>query len=65
MHDIRFIREAPEAFDRALTRRGLAPMSSDILALDADRRAKILLDELTLDSVPTGAELAGAFSGSV
>ena len=45
MHDIRFIREAPEAFDRALTRRGLAPMSSDILALDADRRAKILAAE--------------------
>ena len=45
MHDIRFIREAPEAFDRALTRRGLAPMSSEILALDADRRAKILAAE--------------------
>ena len=45
MHDIRFIREAPEAFDRALTRRGLAPLSSEILALDADRRAKILAAE--------------------
>ncbi len=45
MHDIRFIREAPEAFDRALMRRGLAPMSSGILALDAGRRAKILAAE--------------------
>lgn len=45
MHDIRFIREAPEAFDRALMRRGLAAMSSEILALDADRRAKILAAE--------------------
>jgi seryl-tRNA synthetase len=45
MHDIRFIREAPEAFDRALTRRGLSPLSSQILALDADRRAKILAAE--------------------
>ena len=45
MHDIRFIREAPDAFDRALSRRGLAPMSSQILALDADRRARILAAE--------------------
>ncbi len=25
MHDIKFIRENPDAFDRALARRGLAP----------------------------------------
>jgi len=45
MHDIRFIRETPEAFDRALSRRGLSPLSSQILALDADRRARILAAE--------------------
>lgn len=45
MHDIRLIRETPEAFDAALARRGLPPMSSEILALDADRRAKILAAE--------------------
>ncbi|MGE0723622.1 MAG: serine--tRNA ligase [Alphaproteobacteria bacterium] len=39
MHDIRLIREAPAAFDRGLARRGLAPRGSDILAIDADRRA--------------------------
>lgn len=41
MHDIRAIRENPAAFDAALSRRGLAPMSPEILALDADRRGKI------------------------
>ena len=45
MHDIRFIREEPEAFDRALSRRGVAPMSSQILAMDEGRRAKILAAE--------------------
>jgi seryl-tRNA synthetase len=39
MHDLRFIREQPDAFDRGLTRRGLSPMSADILDLDAKRRA--------------------------
>ena len=41
MHDIKAIRENPAAFDAALSRRGLSGMSSEILALDADRRAKI------------------------
>jgi seryl-tRNA synthetase len=41
MHDIRAIRENPDAFDAALARRGDAPMSSSILALDGARRAKI------------------------
>ncbi len=39
MHDIKFIRENPETFDLGLQRRGLAPTSSAILALDAERRA--------------------------
>ena len=39
MHDIRFIRENPEAFDAALNRRNLSPVSTDILGLDAARRA--------------------------
>ncbi|NGM46821.1 serine--tRNA ligase [Rhodobacter sp. SGA-6-6] len=45
MHDIRAIRENPAAFDAALARRGLAPMSPDLLALDEGRRAKILAAE--------------------
>ncbi len=41
MHDIRVIRENPEAFDAGLARRGVSAMSSEILAIDAARRAKI------------------------
>ncbi|MBC7133564.1 MAG: serine--tRNA ligase [Roseovarius sp.] len=41
MHDIRAIRDMPEAFDAALGRRGLAPVAAEILALDAARRARI------------------------
>ena len=41
MHDIRAIRENPAAFDAALARRGLSPMSPDLLALDEARRALI------------------------
>jgi len=39
MHDLRAIRENPEAFDRGLTRRGLDPLSSVVLDLDQRRRA--------------------------
>ena len=39
MHDIRFIRENPDAFDAALKRRKLAPMAGEILKTDSDRRA--------------------------
>ncbi len=39
MHDIRFIRENPEAFDAGLARRGLEPLSAQIVAADASLRA--------------------------
>lgn len=39
MHDIRQIRENPNAFDAALARRGLAPRASEILAIDENWRA--------------------------
>src|SRR5215472_13393124 len=42
MHDIRFIREHPDVFDRALARRGVAPESMRLIALDEERRKKIL-----------------------
>ena len=41
MHDIRFIRELPDEFDRGLKRRGLEPESRALLALDEARRAAI------------------------
>ncbi|WP_448206518.1 serine--tRNA ligase [Azospirillum sp. sgz302134] len=39
MHDLRAIRENPDAFDRGLARRGLEPMSPTLLDLDSRRRA--------------------------
>ncbi|WP_298399198.1 serine--tRNA ligase [Sphingobium sp.] len=39
MHDIRFLRENPAAFDAALARRGLSPLSAEILAVDEKSRA--------------------------
>jgi len=45
MHDIKAIRDNPAAFDAALKRRGLAPLSSSLLAIDEKRRAAILASE--------------------
>ena len=45
MHDIKWIRENPAAFDRGLQRRGLAAESTKLLALDEKRRAAILAFE--------------------
>jgi seryl-tRNA synthetase len=42
MHDIRSIRDNPDAFDSALKRRGLEPQAQRLIALDEQRRAKIL-----------------------
>jgi seryl-tRNA synthetase len=41
MHDIKWIRETPEAFDRGLTRRGLEPQSTRLLEIDEERRSII------------------------
>jgi seryl-tRNA synthetase len=45
MHDIRWIRENPQAFDAGLVRRGLAPLSASLLSIDEKRRAAILRSE--------------------
>lgn len=45
MHDIKSIRDNPEAFDAALKRRGLAPLSASLLAIDEARRTAILASE--------------------
>jgi len=39
MHDLRLIRENPEAFDAALAKRGVEPVAADLLKLDEERRA--------------------------
>jgi seryl-tRNA synthetase len=41
MHDIRAIRDDPEAFDKGLARRSLPPRAAGLIALDDSRRAAI------------------------
>ena len=38
MHDIKLIRDNPDAFDAGLAKRGLAPQSATLIELDASRR---------------------------
>ena len=45
MHDIKWIRDNADAFDAALKRRGLAPLSPSLLAIDEKRRAAIMASE--------------------
>jgi seryl-tRNA synthetase len=45
MHDIKSIRDNPQAFDAALKRRGLEPLSASLLAIDEKRRAAIMASE--------------------
>jgi seryl-tRNA synthetase len=45
MHDIKWIRDNPDAFDAALARRGLEPLSASLLAIDEKRRAAIMASE--------------------
>jgi seryl-tRNA synthetase len=45
MHDIKWIRENPDAFDVGLKRRGLAPLAAALLAIDEKRRAAIVKSE--------------------
>ncbi|WP_043364138.1 serine--tRNA ligase [Belnapia sp. F-4-1] len=41
MHDIRALRADPAGFDAAMARRGLTPVSAELLALDAARREEL------------------------
>ena len=41
MHDIRWIRDNAQAFDRGLARRGLEPLAQKLIGLDETRRALI------------------------
>ena len=60
MHDIRMIRDNPAAFDAALSRRGVAPVSAQILDLDEGRRAKILAAETAQADANAAAKQVGA-----
>lgn len=60
MHDIRQIRENPEAFDAALAKRGMEAQSPALLALDASRRAKISAAEAALAERNAASKQVGA-----
>ena len=63
MHDIRAIRDNPEAFDAALARRGEAAMSEAVLSLDAARRAKIAAAETAKAEQNKASKEVGAAKG--
>ncbi|MFC3087000.1 serine--tRNA ligase [Tabrizicola soli] len=64
MHDIRFIRENPAAFDAALARRGLAPMSAELLDMDEGRRIEIRAAETAAAEQNTASKAAGVAKAS-
>ncbi|MEL7212612.1 MAG: serine--tRNA ligase [Pseudomonadota bacterium] len=63
MHDIRAIRENPAAFDAAISRVGAGAVSSEILALDEARRAKILAAETAQAEQNKASKEVGAAKG--
>lgn len=60
MHDIRAIREHPDAFDAALARRGLAAPSETILELDRARRSAISEAEIAKAAQNMASKEVGA-----
>lgn len=64
MHDIRAIRENPAAFDADLARRGDAPASAELLALDEARRSKIGAAETAQAEQNRASKLVGQAKAS-
>ena len=61
MFDLKWIRENGEAFDAGLKKRGLLPMSEDILAIDERRRARVThLQEIQAKRNATSKEIGKA-----
>lgn len=60
MHDIRFIRDNPDAFDAALARRGLEPLAATLIALDEERRALTTQVQLGQSRRNDASKLIGA-----
>jgi seryl-tRNA synthetase len=60
MHDIKWIRDNPEAFDRGLARRGLAGEAKRLIEIDERRRAAIQKAEAALARRNTASREIGA-----
>ncbi len=65
MHDIRLIREDPEGFDRALARRGIAPVAATILNLDTIWRARMTMAEQAVAERNRVSAAIGRLSGEL
>lgn len=63
MHDIRAIRDNPDAFEAALNRRGLTGLTAQILSLDEDRRARISAADTAQADANRASKEAGAAKG--
>lgn len=60
MHDIKWIREHPDAFDAAMDRRGEAVRAAELVALDKDKRAKqTRMQELQATRKSASKEIGG------
>src|SRR5260370_16928091 len=61
MFDVKWIRDNPEAFDRGLGRRGLAPASASVLALDRKwREAQTGAEQLQAERNRLSKEIGAA-----
>jgi len=60
MHDIKLIRDNPDAFDASLARRGEPARAAEILAIDQARRAKIQASEAAQAERNQASKLVGA-----
>lgn len=60
MHDIRLIRENPQAFDAGLARRGLPAQSAALIALDETRRAAVTEVQVAQSRRNEASKLIGA-----
>jgi seryl-tRNA synthetase len=64
MHDLRAIRENPEAFAAAMARRGLKDVTDQVLELDSSRRKAILASEAALAERNAASKAVGAAKAS-
>ena len=64
MHDIKIIRDDPDAFDAAMARRGLAPVSAALLKRDEARRTLITKAETALAERNAASKQVGAAKAS-
>ena len=63
MHDIKWIRENPEAFDAGLARRGKPALSGEVLALDEKRRGHLARLQEMQAQANASAKAIGAAMG--